>query len=252
MSSAKPARAGTAKRARSLSAIVAGLGSIALVACDGYHGWDHRRLDNPTAVGLSDPEVRHPIRFVAHREILDIEVPAGAEGLSPNQHADVVAFLLRHRREAKSRLMIQVPRGVRHQAAMARSVQDIQRHVADAGIDYRMTPLPRQERSSDVVPAVRLAYERPIAIPPPCGDWSEDVGRNEERIPYPNWACATQHNTAVMVDNARDLIVPQPEDPRSGERRSALWSTYAGSGGKGGGGDAAAGSKGGAAEAAKK
>ena len=34
-------------------------------------------------------------------------------------------------------------------------------------------------------PAIRLAYQRPVAVPPPCDQWTEDVGRNEARIPYP-------------------------------------------------------------------
>jgi pilus assembly protein CpaD len=85
----------------------------------------------------------------------------------------------------------------------------------------------------DGVPTIRLAYQRPVAVPPPCDDWSEDVGRNEERIPYPNWGCATQHNLAVMVDNARDLRQPQAEDPRSSERRSVTWSAYVGTGASG-------------------
>ena len=66
-----------------------------------------------------------------------------------------------------------------------------------------------------------------------------NVGRNEARIPYPNWGCATQRNLALMVDNARDLQQPQEEDPRSSERRSVTWSAYVGSssasGGDGGG-----------------
>jgi pilus assembly protein CpaD len=68
-----------------------------------------------------------------------------------------------------------------------------------------------------------------VAVPPDCDRWPENVGRNEERIPYPNWGCATQRNMAVMVDNARDLRQPQAEDPRSSERRSATWSAYVGS-----------------------
>ena len=70
-----------------------------------------------------------------------------------------------------------------------------------------------------------------MAVPPPCDDWTRDVGRNEERIPYPNWGCATQRNLALTVDNARDLGQPQPEEPRSGEKRSADWSAYVGSNG---------------------
>jgi pilus assembly protein CpaD len=233
--------------------LLATLAALLCAACDHYRGAEHRRLDNATAVGLSDPELRHPIQFAAKRETLDIEVPPDADGLSPNQHIDVVRFLERQQHEAKSRLVVFVPRAARP-AAIARSLQDVQRHVADAGINYRIIKMTAWERGPNTVPSIRLAYERPIAIAPPCADWSEDVGRNEERIPYPNWGCATVHNLAVMVDNPRDLSVPQPEDPRSSERRGQSWSTYAGNAGKAGGGDAgsaAASSKGSGAGVAK-
>ena len=101
------------------------------------------------------------------------------------------------------------------QAALAKSLQEIQRQVAEAGIDYRLLHGARHDARSGGTPTIKLAYQRPVAVPPPCDDWTRDVGRNEERIPYPNWGCATQHNLAVTVDNARDLGQPQAEDPRS-------------------------------------
>lgn len=205
-----------------------------LAACD-----RDRRLDDALAVELNNPERRHPIHFDARVETLDVEVPADAEGLSPNQGIDVFRFLKLYKREANSRLVIAVPGGPRPPASIAQSLQGIQRHLVEAGIDYRLTrarPFPANE-----IPAIRLAYRRPVAVAPPCDKWGENVGRNEERIPYPNLGCATQHNLAIMVDNARDMQRPQDEDPRSGERRNVTWSAYVGSGGggDGGGGDAA-------------
>lgn len=209
--------------------VMMGLAAAALASplagCD-----DHRRLDDVTAVHLNDPEKRHPIRFASREQSLDVEVPPGAEGLSPNQRADVALFLDRYRREAQGRLILTSPASSRDRAALARSLQDVQSLVADAGIDYRLIPTHARER---VVPSIRIAYRRPVAIPPHCNQWPEDVGRNEERLPYPNWGCATQHNYAVMVDNARDFQTPQPEDPRSSERRSATWSSYVGTAGGG-------------------
>ena len=64
---------------------------------------------------LNNPERRHPIRFDARVETLDVEVPADAEGLSPNQNIDVFRFLKLYKREANSRLVISVPGG--HAAA---------------------------------------------------------------------------------------------------------------------------------------
>lgn len=196
--------------------------AVLLTACD-----EHRRMSNEMAVGLTNPEQRHPIGFASRPESLDVEVPPAAEGLSPNQHVDVHRFLARYKREAVGRLTISVPASVRERPSVAHSLQGIQAHVADAGIDYRLSTGARDQRLGSA-PAIRIAYERPVAIPPSCDHWTENVGRNEARLPYPNFGCATQHNTAVMVDNARDLRQPQGEDPRSGERRSATWSSYVG------------------------
>jgi pilus assembly protein CpaD len=179
---------------------------------------------NAAAVGLSNAELRHPIGFTPRNESLDIEVPPGAEGLSPNQYVDVYRFLHRYRREAAGRLVISAPTRGRDQAAIEHSLQEIQRQVAEAGIDYRLVHGAR----AGGTPFIKLAYRRPVAVPPSCGDWTEDVARNEARIPYPNWGCATQRNLAVMVDNARDLGQPQAEDPRPSERRSVSWSAYIG------------------------
>jgi pilus assembly protein CpaD len=223
------------------------VGAMLLGACE-----RHRGADDELAVGLTNPELRHPVHFTKHVETLDVEVPVGAEGLSPGQHIDVYRFLQRYRREANGRLVIAVAATPRDPASMAQSLQGIQRHVVEAGIDYRLTRGKRQPAAE--VPVIRIAYQRPVAVPPSCDKWGENVGRNEARIPYPNFGCATQRNVAVMVDNARDLQRPQDEDPRSSERRSVTWSAYVGvaqtGGGEGGGGSPDASKKG--APAAKK
>jgi pilus assembly protein CpaD len=110
----------------------------------------------------------------------------------------------------------------------------------EAGVDYRILRTAKQAAAE--VPAIRLAYQQPVAVPPACDKWGDNVGRNEARVPYPNFGCATQHNLAVTIDNARDLQRAQDEDPRPGERRSVTWSGYVGAGSKGdGGGEGAAG-----------
>lgn len=202
--------------------------ALSLGACDELRRQEMHR--NALAVERSNPEIRHPIGFAARNESLDVEVPPGTEGLSPNQHTDVYRFMQRFKREATGRLVIVVPGGVRDRASLAHALEGIQRHVVDGGVDYRVQRARRHDPRVDGAPAIRLAYQRPVAVPPSCDHWEEDVGRNEERITYPNWGCATQRNLAVMLDNARDYRQPQGEDPRSGERRSASWSAYAGSG----------------------
>jgi pilus assembly protein CpaD len=201
------------------------LGAALLPACD-----ESRRAEDALAVGLGNTELRHPVDFSATSEVLDVEVPEGAEGLSPNQRVDVFRFLHRFKREATGRLMITVPGGQRDPASIEHSLKGIQHQVTEAGVDYRIKRGSRTPRAD--VPLIRLAYRRPVVLPPTCDKWGENVGRNEPRLPYPNFGCATQRNTAIMVDNARDLIAPQEEDPRSSERRSMTWSGYVGTPGK--------------------
>ena len=210
--------------------VVAAASLLSLTGCD-----SGRRMDDVTAVEISSPERRHPISFSARVETLDVEVPPDADGLSPNQNIDVYRFLKLYKRESTSRLVISVPSNARPSASMAQSLQGIQKHVTEAGIDYRIARGPRARAGE--MPAIRLAYRRPVAVPPACDKWGENVGRNEARIPYPNYGCATQHNLAVMVDNARDLKGPQQEDARSGERRHVTWSAYVGKEAGGAGGD---------------
>ena len=84
---------------RPLQSFVLALQCALLVSACG----EMRRLErerDAAAVGLSNAEVRHPIGFTPRSESLEVEVPAGAEGLSPNQQVDVFRFLHRYKREA--------------------------------------------------------------------------------------------------------------------------------------------------------
>src|SRR5262249_39799624 len=91
--------------------------------------------------------------------------------------------------EAVGRLKIIVPTGVRDQAALAKSLQGIQREVAESGIDYRIVygglQGGRRGTGSGDTPTINLTYQRPLAVPPPCHDWTGAGGRPRPRGPAP-------------------------------------------------------------------
>jgi pilus assembly protein CpaD len=187
---------------------------------------DNDRLDDATALIVSDPEKRHPIHFSRRTETLHVEVPAGATGLSTEQEADVYRFVDRYKAESVGPLRVSAPILMSERVTVSRSLKDVRDLVRGAGIAPRSVIVGRHRAGPDANATVRLSYERAVTIPPECGDWSEDVGPNRERVPHPNFGCATHHNLAVMVDNPRDLLTPQAEDPRSAERRSLTWTGY--------------------------
>jgi pilus assembly protein CpaD len=185
------------------------------------------RLDDYTAAELNETPKRHPIGYAAQTEALLVEVPPSG-GLSANQQADVVRFVDRYRKEGTGRLQLSAPRGAGAHLAASRSMREVESILVDAGIDGEAIQMSRHNISTSAGPAVKLAYDKPVAVPPQCGDWATNLGENRERLPYNNFGCATQRNFALTVANARDLQVPQPETPRSSERRSAAWSSYTG------------------------
>lgn len=219
------------------AAMLLALASTTLGGC-----LEHARLDGPSAAALADPAKRHPISFSAQGEALYVEVPDGAAGLSSNQATDVVRFLDRYKSEAQGPLKVSAPASARGHLSASRSLRQIEDIIDAAGVPLEAVQRDRARGRGEHGPSVKLSYERPVAMPPPCGSWPEDVGRvDRDKLPYENFGCATQRNLALTVANARDLQVPQEETPRSSERRSVVWTKYVGatSGGSSGGGGTA-------------
>lgn len=191
---------------------------------------DEPRLDGPTAAMLTDPSQRHPIGYSGRTEALYVEVATDGLGLSENQAGDVYRFLDRYKSEGQGPLKIAAPASVRGHFSVSKSMRDVEELVDRSGVPLEAVQRQRTGGKADKFgPAVKLSYDRALAVPPHCGNWPEDLGRvDREKLPSENFGCASQRNFALTVANARDLQVPQEETPRSSERRSATWSKYTG------------------------
>lgn len=190
-----------------------------------------RRLDNHTARHLSDPELNHAIHFSQDTETLFVELPHGGRQLSHSQAADVRRFAERFKSESTGQIRIAAPRAAGGRFAVARSMRQVEDIVSGAGIPRSAIRLQDYSGSNpEFGPALRIAYSKPVAIPPHCEDFSKDLGVDRERLPTRNYGCATQRNLALMVANSRDLQHPQQSAPRSSERRSVTWTEYVGGG----------------------
>jgi pilus assembly protein CpaD len=206
---------------------------------------DQTELDDNVALRLSSSDKRHPVHVSRRTETMVVAVPNGAGGLGADQEPDVRQFLQRYKADGAGPLRVSLPGAMGERLNGAHALRDLKELIRSAGIPPQAVVTARHQTSPELGPTLRLSYEQPVAALPQCGDWSEDLGPNPERLPYPNFGCATQRNTAIMVANPRDILRPQTESPRSSERRSVGWSGYtspSGGGATGGsaGGDAKA------------
>ncbi len=204
------------------AATVAAVVSIALGACEERLP----PLPDYVAVSLNEVDERHPIGFVDQNEVLHVDVPPRARGLSHNQLADMQRFVVRYKAEGVGRLSVSISRHAGADAEVSHALADLGRILRDTGIAPSQVTRTRHSDAQRSRSVIRLSYGRPHAIAPECGHWQQDIGRDPERLHYPQFGCATQRNLAGMVANARDLQRPQPEQPRSAERRSQTWSKY--------------------------
>ncbi len=214
-------------RAAALCAAAVGA-MISLGACN--------RLDDYTAAELHEPHKRHPIAYTSRSETLYVEVAPSGLGLSPNQEADVFRFAERYKAESTGSLRIETPRSAGSHLAASRSAREIENIVLRAGIDPRAVRTARTSAHMRGVPALRLTYNRPVALPPECRDWNTDLGENRERLPYNDYGCSTQRNLALNVANSRDLLGPRDESElRPSEARGSQWTKYIKGGNSGAG-----------------
>lgn len=204
------------------AATAAAIASIVLAACE-----EHRpRLPDYVAVALNDVDARHPIGFADRREVLHIDVPTRARGLSYNQLADMQRFVTRYKGEGVGQLSVSVSRQAHGEAGAAHALAELGRILRESDIAPSRVVRSKHSDAHRSRSMLRLSYAAPDAIAPECGHWHRDVARDPERLNYPEFGCATQRNLAGMVANARDLQRPQDEQPRSAERRSQTWSKY--------------------------
>ena len=208
-------------RVLAVAATTAAVASLALAACE-----EQRRLPDYVAVSLNDTTKRHPIGFDERRVVLDVDLPPRASNLSHNQVADLQRFVARYKAEGTGRLAVSVASQAQSGVGTSHALDDLGRILKDAGVAPTQVAKSRHTDAHRMRAVVRLSYARPTAIAPECGHWHRDIGRERERLHYPEFGCATQSNLAGMVANARDLQRPQDEQPRSAERRSQGWSKY--------------------------
>lgn len=203
------------------SPIVVAIVALLAGACDGG------RLISEADTRPTDAMKLHPVSAEVQTASLDVSSVRGGV-LGSDAYLDVTRFVREYRRDGRSVLTIEVPRG----GSSARMIDQI-RYVADAnGVGHRRV---RVVQRRDGNAGITLKYERIAAIAPECGDWSEDATRRPEIGPYRNFGCASQRNLANMVAYPTDLLFPQVEADRQGDNRSKGYQDF--STGKGGSGN---------------
>ena len=198
--------------------------AVLMVAVPAGGCWKSPRMQAPFT--LSNPNERHPITVRQGEALLDLPSPATHAGLSASQWDQLYAYLSDYRERGKGGLMIRAPTGGANEKAAMRAYEDVRQAMRRVGISPREVELEPYFAKWDPAAPLRLSYLEFVAKGPDCPDWSENVARDPQNLPWPNMGCAMQKNLAAMVADPEDLLVPRAETPRPSERRDTVWGKY--------------------------
>ena len=186
--------------------------------------WQSPRMQAPFT--LSNPSERHPIKVSQGEALLDLSVSSRSRGLSNAQWDQLYRYLVGYQERGNGGLVVKTPSGSANQAAAKRAYDDVRQAMRRAGISARQVRVESYYAKYDPAAPIRLSYLELIAQGPDCPDWSENLARDPQNLPWPNMGCATQKNLAAMVADPQDFLSPHPEMPRPSERRDVVWGKY--------------------------
>ena len=141
-----------------------------------------RRVDDETARMLSEPGERHAIGYSKGQALLHVEAGPTQGGLSDNQRGDVLGFLQRYREQGTGPLHVSLPTTARGHMIAQGASREIRGLARQVGVAPDQVVVARHGVAGAEPPAVIVSFFRPVAVPPVCGDWSADLGRDHERV----------------------------------------------------------------------
>jgi pilus assembly protein CpaD len=200
------------------------LAALFLIAASAGGCMQGPRMEAPFT--LSNPNERHPIAVKQGEALLDLAVSRNAGGLSSAQRGQLYHYLEGYRERGAGALVIKAPSGGANEKAAMRAYDDVRRAMRRIGISPREVMLQPYSAKWDQGAPLRLSYLEYVAKGPDCPDWSENLARDPQNLPWPNMGCAMQRNLAAMVEDPQDFLYPRAEAPRPSERRDTVWGKY--------------------------
>jgi pilus assembly protein CpaD len=213
---------GTGRRTRVVAVLAAGGLALALAGCA-------RTVDplEHTAAVADDYRVTHPITIDEQIESMDIPVSVDTLHLTSGMKANVAFFGQKFMASATAIVAVVAPSGSPNQVAAASIAVEVENALRRAGvnprqIDYRVYKAGADEKTAPV----RIAFNHIAATTAPCGPWRDQIAITEFNRHYGDFGCATQQNTAALVENPLDLLYPRGMSAADATRRATVLQKY--------------------------
>ncbi|MEN6542354.1 CpaD family pilus assembly protein [Parvibaculum sp.] len=182
---------------------------------------------NGAEMAYQEAEYRHPISVDRDVPTLSVPAPRSKAGLTDQERHDVAAFAAAYKERGHGALTVSTPSGSANTTTAMNVLVDIRDTLSDKGVSADAVSYTsyRASASSAEAPII-LSYNRYVATPSACGDWSTDYANDPANGVPPNFGCASQNNLAVLVADPGDLVAPRDMTPRDAQRSTEVLRKY--------------------------
>lgn len=182
---------------------------------------------NGAEMANQEPEYRHPISVDRDVPTLTVAAPRAKSGLTDEERREVAAFAAAYKERGHGSLTVSTPSGSANTTTAMNVLVDIRDTLSDKGVSTDTVNYTSYRASAANADApIILSYNRYVATPSACGDWSTNYANDPANGTPPNFGCASQNNLAVLVADPGDLVTPRDMTPRDAQRSTEVLSKY--------------------------
>lgn len=205
--------------------IIAAFGVMTLAGCKHLESIEKNHA--PHLIDANYRE-RHHIDVVKKTARIRLNIRPNADGLTTSQLSKVHRFMAAYNKTVQSPLTIEAPSGASNESSTIAALKEVRNVTKQYGVPVAALDLRPYFAEGEIAPPIRMSFERNVAVGPDCPDWSQNMAKDRENVPFSNYGCATQKNLAAIIANPRDLIEPRGHDPlsRPSDRRDTVFRDY--------------------------
>ncbi|WP_185680888.1 CpaD family pilus assembly protein [Parvibaculum sedimenti] len=182
---------------------------------------------NGAEMAYQEPEYRHPISVDRDVPTLSVPAPRSKSALTDQERRDVASFAVAYKERGHGALTVSTPSGSANTTTAMNVLVDIRDTLSDKGVSTDAVNYTSYAASASSADApIILSYNRYVAKPSACGDWSSDYADDPTNGSPPNFGCASQNNLAVLVADPGDLVTPRDSTPRDAQRSTEVLGKY--------------------------
>lgn len=168
---------------------------------------------------------QHPIQIAETVERLELYVRPEGLNLSARDRAAMARFVGQYGVDGDGAMFLNVPSSIAGAPGMRAAQAEIQNILMQSGLSGAPIQTGQYGAAPGIPAPLVLSFRRLATVPQECM-LNDNMIRTYNNQPWGNFGCSAQANFAVMVDDPRQFLEPNPRGESLAQRREVAFEKY--------------------------